>query len=175
MASRSSVLETERLRIRHFGLDDAPFVLELINDPDWHRFIGDRGIRTLEGARGYVEKNLMGLYERLGFGLDLVELKDGTPVGMCGLIKRETLEHVDLGFAFMPSWRGKGYAYESALAVRDYATGELGLERLVAITSPDNDASGKLLVRLGFEYRETIPFGTEGDVSKLYAYDPQPL
>jgi ribosomal-protein-alanine N-acetyltransferase len=170
------MLETERLRIRHFGLDDAPFVLELINDPDWHRFIGDRGVRTLEGARGYIEASLLSLYARLGFGLDLVELKDsGEPVGMCGLIKRDTLEHVDIGFAFLPAARGRGYAYESALAVRDYAIGELGLERLVAVTSPDNDASGKLLLRLGFQYKETIPWGTEGELSKLFAYAPQRL
>lgn len=170
------MLETERLRIRRFGLDDAPFVLELINDPDWHRFIGDRGVRTLEGARGYIEKSLLALYAKLGFGLDLVELKEtGEPVGMCGLIKRDTLEHVDIGFAFLPAARGQGYAYESAVAVRDYAVGELGLERLVAITSPDNDASGKLLQKLGFEYKETIPYGTEGETSKLYAYDPPRL
>ena len=97
------VLETARLRLRHLRADDSQFILELVNDPDWLRFIGDRGVRTVEDARGYIEKGPMQMYSRLGFGLDLVELKDGTPIGMCGLIKRATLHDVDIGFAFMPA------------------------------------------------------------------------
>ena len=105
--------------------------------------------------------------------MDLVERKeDGVPMGMCGLIKRDTLPDVDLGFAFLPAYRGQGYAYEAGLASRDYGVEELGLERIVAMTSPDNDASGKLLLRLGFEYEETIPWGTEGELSRFYAYAP---
>jgi ribosomal-protein-alanine N-acetyltransferase len=167
------VLETQRLRLREIDAGDAPFILELVNDPDWIRFIGDRGVRTLEDARGYIERGPRSLYAKLGFGLWLVSLKDGgTPIGMCGLIKRDTLEHVDLGYAFMPAFRGQGYAKESAEAARDYAFEVLGLDRLVAITDPANDPSGKLLERLGFRFEATIPYGTEGDVSSLYALDP---
>jgi RimJ/RimL family protein N-acetyltransferase len=166
----ATVIETQRLRLRHFTPDDAAFVLELINDPDWLANIGDRGVRTLEDARRYIENSLMKLYERLGFGLYLVELKEtGVPIGMSGLIKRDSLEDVDVGFAFLPAFRGKGYAAESARAACDYGFEALGLDRLVAITAPDNDASGKVLVRLGFAYEKTIPYGTEGEVSRLYA------
>jgi RimJ/RimL family protein N-acetyltransferase len=167
------VLETQRLTLREIDAGDAPFILELVNDPDWIRFIGDRGVRTLEDARGYIERGPRSLYAKLGFGLWLVLLKDGdTPIGMCGLIKRDTLAHVDLGYAFMPAYRGRGYAKESAEAARDYAFEVLGLDRLVAITDPANDPSGKLLERLGFRFEATIPYGTEGDVSSLYALDP---
>ena len=165
------VLETARLRLRHLRADDSPFILQLVNDPDWLRFIGDRGVRTVEDARGYIEKGPMQMYARLGFGLYLVELKDATPIGMCGLIKRATLRDVDIGFAFMPAYRGRGYAQESALAVRDYATGELGLERIVAITDPDNEASAKLLERLGFADERTISWGAEGIPSRLFGFN----
>ena len=167
------MVETERLRLTEFGPQDSAFILELLNDPDWKRFIGDRGIRTLEEARGYIERGPMAMYARLGFGLYRVALRESdVPIGMCGLIKRDSLEHVDLGFAFLPAWRGQGYAYESAAAMRDYGVGELGLERIVAITSPDNDTSGKLLLRLGFDDAGMIPWGTEGDTSRYFVFDP---
>jgi RimJ/RimL family protein N-acetyltransferase len=165
------VLATARLRLRHLRAADSPFILALVNDPDWIRFIGDRGVRTVDDARGYIERGPMQMYSKLGFGLYLVELKDGTPIGLCGLIKRATLHDVDIGFAFMPAFRGRGYAQESALAVRDYATGELGLERIVAITDPGNEASAKLLGRLGFEYERTIAWGTEGAPSRLFGFN----
>jgi ribosomal-protein-alanine N-acetyltransferase len=166
------VLETERLRMRQLTAADAPFILELVNDPGWLRNIGDRGVRNVEDARRYIENGPMKLYARLGFGLYLVSLKDGgAPIGLCGLIKRDSLEDVDIGYAFMPAFRGRGYALESAAAVRDYGTDVLGLERIVAITAPDNEPSAKLLERLGFVYQSTIPWGTEGEVSKFFAYD----
>ena len=163
------VLETARLALRYLTPADSAFILELVTDPDWLRFIGDRGVRTAEDARGYIETGPMKLYERLGFGLYLVALKDGTPLGMCGLIKRDSLEEVDIGFAFLPAFRGHGYASEAACAVRDYAFEVLGLERIVAITSPDNDSSARLLERLGFAYEKTIPWQSAGEVSRLYA------
>lgn len=167
------MFETQRLTLREFAPGDCAFILELLNDPGWKRFIGDRGIRTLEDARGYIERGPMAMYARLGFGLYRVALKEGdVPIGMCGLIKRDTLEHVDLGFAFLPAYRGQGYAYESALLMRDYGVQELQLERIVAITSPDNDTSGKLLLRLGFDDAGTLPWGTEGETSRYYVFDP---
>lgn len=163
------VLETARLRLRHLTTADSAFILELVTDPDWLRFIGDRGVRTAEDARAYIENGPMKLYERLGFGLYLVALEDGTPLGMCGLIKRDSLEDVDIGFALLPAFRGRGYAHEAACAVRDYAFEVLGLERIVAITSPDNDASARLLERLGLAYERTIPGPSGGQVSRLFA------
>ena len=164
----AQVLETERLRLREIDEADAAFILELLNDPGWVRFIGDRKLRTVADARAYIEKVPRALYRKLGFGLWRVALKaDDTPVGMCGLIKRDTLEHVDLGYALLERHRGKGYAQEAAAASRDYAFEVLGLERLVAVTTPDNASSGKLLERLGFTFEGTIPWSGD-EVSSLY-------
>lgn len=151
------ILETERLTLRELTVDDAAFILELLNDPDWLRFIGDKGVRTLEDARGYIEKGPMDMYARLGFGLFLSELKDGkVPIGMCGLIKRDALEDVDIGFAFLPAFRGKGYALEAASAVLALGRNRFRLSRIVAITHPDNVDSGKLLERLGLRFERMI-------------------
>jgi [ribosomal protein S5]-alanine N-acetyltransferase len=166
------VLETPRLALRLLSIDDAPFMLTLLNDPAWLRHIGDRGVRTVEGAREYLEAKVLSMYERLGFGLWLVEGRDdGAPMGICGLVKRDALEEVDLGFAFMPAFRKQGYAYESALAVRELAIGRLGLRRLLAITSPANFESARLLERLGFVLeREMAWAGDEKDRVSVYAY-----
>lgn len=149
-----------------------PFMLALLNDPAWLRHIGDRGVRTLEGARGYLDTRIFPMYERLGFGLWMVEGKaDGAPMGICGLVKRDSLEEVDLGFAFMPQFRKRGYGYESALAVRDHATGALGMKRLLAITSPANSESARLLERLGFAFEREMPWqGDEKDRVSVYAF-----
>lgn len=102
------ILETERLVLRHLTVEDSEFILELLNDPSWLRFIGDKGVRTLDAARDYILKNLVAMYEKLGFGLYLVEIKgEGVPVGICGLVKRDSLEDVDIGFAFLPKYRGR--------------------------------------------------------------------
>ncbi|AUB44101.1 Protein N-acetyltransferase, RimJ/RimL family (plasmid) [Nostoc flagelliforme CCNUN1] len=115
------VLETERLVLRRLSVEDSEFILEILNDPLWLRFIGDKGVRTLDDAREYILKNPVAMYERFGFGLYLVELKEkSVSIGICGLIKRDSLEDVDIGFAFLPKFRGKGYAYESASAVMMY-------------------------------------------------------
>lgn len=143
-------METPRLRLRQLVADDAPFILELLNEPGWLRFIGDRGVHDLEGARGYIEKGPRSMYTRLGFGLYCVEAKgEGTPLGMCGLLKRDNLEHVDLGFAFLARHQGRGYAREAAAASLAEARG-LGLTEVAAITSPDNQRSIQLLESLGF-------------------------
>ena len=161
------VLETERLILRRVTVEDSEFILELLNDPSWLRYIGDRGVRTLDEARDYISQTLIAMYERLGFGLYLTELKDeSTPIGICGLIKRDALEDVDIGFAFLPEFRGKGYAYEAALAVMQYGKRTFGLKRLVAITSPDNYVSARLLEKLGFNFERTIKLSADSaDVS----------
>jgi len=164
------VLETERLQLRRLTLDDAEFMLGLLNDPDWLRFIGDRGVRGVDAARDYLAAGPIAMYERMGFGLYLTELKDGrVPVGICGLIKREGLDDVDLGFAFMPQFRGRGYGGESARAVLAHGWSAFGLERIVAITSPDNQASIALLERIGFRYERVVHLrDDEDDPVKLF-------
>ncbi|HZG17118.1 MAG TPA: GNAT family N-acetyltransferase [Candidatus Bathyarchaeia archaeon] len=154
------VLETDRLILRHQSMEDAAFILELLNDPSWIKYIGDRGVRTLEDARGYIENVSQDMYARLGFGFYLTELKDGgVPIGICGLVKRESLEDVDVGFAFLPKFWGNGYAFEAASAVMNYATGVLGLQRIVGITNENNQASAKLLQKLGMHYEGMISLG----------------
>ena len=132
------VLETERLILRRLTTDDGEFILELVNEPAWLEFIGDKGVRNLEDARQYILNGPIEMYQRLGFGLYLVQLKDGTSIGICGLIKRPTLEDVDIGFALLSRFSGKGYAYEAASAVMNYGREVLGMDRIVAITNPAN-------------------------------------
>ncbi|WP_226662830.1 GNAT family N-acetyltransferase [Microbulbifer aggregans] len=146
-------LTTERLQLRKLtGSDeDAQFTLALLNDPDFHRFIGDRGVRTIEDARGYIESGPLSMYRQHGFGMYCVERKDGTPIGQCGLVCRDGLDDIDIGFAFLPEYRGNGYAREAAEAVMDWGKQALGLSRIVAIANPENAASIRLLEKLGLE------------------------
>jgi len=168
----SSVLETKRLILRRLTVDDDAFILELLNDPAWLEFIGDKGVRTLADARDYIRNGPMAMYEREGFGLFLTEQKsDGAPIGMCGLIKRETLEDVDIGFAFLPQFRAQGYGFESASAVMEYGKGTFGLTRIVAIASPDNVNSARLLEKLGMQLAKTVKLAVDADEVNLYASD----
>ena len=164
------VARTERLRLRWLDARDAPFVLELVNDPAWIRYIGDRNVRTLRDAERYIDDGPVAMYARTGFGLYLVESRrTGEPVGLCGLIKRDSLEDVDLGFALLPGHRGKGYALESAAAVMAYARAVVGLSRIVAILSRDNERSRRLLEKLGFEREREIRLHADGEPLELYA------
>jgi len=148
----SEVLRTARLRLRVAAPEDAPFYLELVNDPDFITHIGDRGLRTLEAAAQAIETGPVDMQRSRGHSLYLVErLEDGLPVGMAGLIKRDTLEDVDLGYAFLPAYRGLGYAFEAAQALTGHAR-SLGIPRLAAIVNPDNTASIGLLLKLGMRY-----------------------
>jgi [ribosomal protein S5]-alanine N-acetyltransferase len=166
------VLETERLILRRLTVGDSKFILELLNDPSWLRFIGDKGVRTLDDARDYILKNPVAMYERFGFGLYLTERKgEGVSIGICGLIKRDSLEDVDIGFAFLPKFRGKGYAYESASAVMDHGRRTFGLNRIVAITSPDNYDSAKLLEKLGFSFERTVELSGDSERVNLFTSD----
>ena len=148
-----TILETERLRLRKLVADDAEFILRLLNEPSFLRYIGDKNVRTIEDAQRYIETGPTASYERFGFGLFLVELKrTGTPIGMCGLLKRDTLPDVDIGFAFLPDYWSQGYAFEASIATLKQGRERFGLSRIVAITSLDNNASIKLLEKLGFKY-----------------------
>lgn len=167
-----TILETERLVLRRMCLDDDAFIRTLLNEPSFVRFIGDRGVRTLDDARRYIADGPLASYRRVGFGLYLVETRDErAPIGICGLLKRDTLEHPDIGFAFLPRFWSQGYAYESASAVLCYGRTALRIRRILAITSPDNDASIRLLKRLGFAYEGTRRL-TEGSPEvKVFASD----
>jgi len=164
------VLSTERLELRWLAAEDADFIVELMNDPDWLRYIGDRGIRSADDARDYIATGPVSMYSSLGFGLYAVELREsGTAIGICGLIGRDWLEGVDVGFAFLPRFRGMGYAHEAAAATVEYARNTLGLDRVLGIVSPDNHGSVRLLEKLGMtlermamppaEAREVCIFG----------------
>jgi ribosomal-protein-alanine N-acetyltransferase len=163
------VLETARLNIRRLNTGDADFIRRLLNEPSFVHYIGDRGVRTDEDARRYIREGPMASYAQHGFGLSLVELKhSGKPAGICGLLKRESLDDVDLGFAFLPEFWHQGYALEAAAAVLADA-GDRGLERVLAITSPDNDASMRLLEKLGFRYERMMHQGGDRTEIKVFA------
>ena len=164
------VAETARLRIRWFDASDGAFIVELLNQPAWIRFIGDKGVRTHEDALRYLEHGPVAMYRQTGFGLYAVDLKEtGERIGMCGLIRREALPDVDLGFAFLPSFWRNGYALEAAGAVVSYGRRVLKLRRIIAIASPDNDRSRKLLERLGFHFERAVTLPPNGEMLDLYA------
>ena len=164
------VIETERLILRWLTIDDAEFIMELVNEPSWIRFIGDRKVKSVGDARTYIAKGPAAMYERVGFGLYRVERKDdGVPIGLCGLIKRDGLDDVDLGFAFLPRFWGQGYAFESASAVLAFGQREFGLKRIVAITSKDNENSIKLLQCIGLKFEKMVRLSADEEEVKLFA------
>lgn len=167
------LIATARLRLDPFTADDAPFIVALLTDPDWLRYIGDRGVRTEEEARGYLAAGPLASYAAHGFGLYRVARRDtGVPIGMCGLLRRETLPDVDLGFAFLPAYRGQGYAREAAAATLAYARGTLGLARILAIVSPENAASMRVLEALGMAREGMVRLSDDRDAVWLFASPP---
>jgi len=165
-----NILKTERLLLRRLTAGDAAFILELLNEPAFLENIGDRGARTLADARRYIAKGPVASYRRFGFGLYLVELKDpGAPIGICGLLKRESLDDVDIGFAFLRRFWSRGYARESAAAVMHYGWTTLRLPRIVAITKPTNQASITLLEKLGLRFEKIVALPDHGGENKLFA------
>ncbi len=166
----SIVTETERLLLRRLTTEDAAFVLELVNEPSWLRFIGDRNVHSLDEAAGYISRGPLESYEKNGFGLYLVVIKEsGEPAGMCGLIRRDSLPHPDIGFAFSPRYWGRGYAHEAAAAVMEHGRATHRMNPILAIVNPDNERSISLLEKLGmtFESPYRLP-GEEQDV-RLYS------
>ena len=166
-----TALETERLALREFTAADADFVLRLVNEPAFLRFIGDRGVRNLDDARKYIADGPVAGYAREGHGLLRVDRKsDGAAIGMCGVLKREALPQPDIGFSFLPDYWSHGYALEAAQAVMRHARDTLGLGRILAITTRDNAPSMRLLDKLGFRFERMIAFGNEE--LRLFASDP---
>ena len=164
------ILETNRLTLTELSTDDAPFIFELLNSPGWLEFIGDRGIKTLDDAINYIVNGPIKSYEKNNFGLYSVKLKDGNiPIGICGLIKRDSLEDIDIGFAFLPDYEGKGYAYESADAILSNAKIELRIKRIVAITIKENSKSIQLLEKTGFVFEKLIQLPDDAEELMLFA------
>ena len=166
------ILETDRLVLRQLHARDAAFILRLVNEPSWLRYIGDKGVRTLRDAEAYIRTGPVDMYQRLGFGLWLIERKpQRTPMGICGLLKRDTLDDVDIGFALLPEYRRTGYAFEAASATMEYAERRLDLSRVVAITTTDNTASHALLEKLGFCFERPVQLTPGDEELKLFALE----
>lgn len=166
------MFQTGRLYLRKISILDAPFFFELLNSPSWLEFIGDRGVDSVEKAEAYIENNYLPSYKN-GLGNFLVTLSSShLPIGSCGLFKRENLEFPDIGFAFLPEYVGKGYGYEAASVVLDYAIKELKLTKLYGFTVPNNIASIKLLEKLGLQNKG--PFTLEGDEAELLLFELHP-
>lgn len=165
------MLETDRLRIRRLSTEDAGLLLKVFNDPAFIQFVGDRHIRTVEDARAFIEKVPLESYRRFGFGHYASELKDDdTPIGIVGLIKRDALDDVDIGFSLLPEFRAQGYAFEAASALMEYGTNTLGLQRIVGIASPDNARSIRLLGKLGLTFERMVKLSEDGDALSLFGW-----
>jgi RimJ/RimL family protein N-acetyltransferase len=166
------VLETPRLQLRWLSTDDAPFIFDLLNEPDWKRYIGDKGVDSLQAASDYIRSVPMASYERHGFGLYAVQRRsDGQLLGMCGLIRRDWLPDVDIGFALLARHAGQGWAHEAAAAVLAHARDVLGLRRIVAVTTQDNQRSQSLLERLGLRHQGMVRAPGETTDIRFYAMD----
>lgn len=165
----NKILETTHLILREFTLEDAEFLLILMNSPSWLQFIGNKSVKNAEHARQYIEKGLIQSYREKGFGLWLVEKKEeNIPIGMCGLLKRETLENVDIGFALLPAYEGKGYGFEIATSTLIYGKHILDIKTIVAITRSDNKRSIALLEKLGLNHHSFIRLKPESEELMLF-------
>ena len=165
------VLQTPRLTLRWYHADDAASLLALVNDPGWLQHIGQRHVHTLDDARRFIEERLAAACERQGFGLWAMERRNsGEVAGMCGLVRRDGLPGIDLGYALLPAHRGQGLVHEAATACLDHAHRVLGQTRVLAITSPDNHASARVLAKLGFVPQGRITLPGETAASDLYAW-----
>jgi RimJ/RimL family protein N-acetyltransferase len=164
------ILETERLELRWMTLDDAPMMFAVWNDPAFMQFVGDRGIRTIDEAQTCMQQGPLHLYTEYGYGpFRVIHRDDGADMGVCGLYRRDGLDEPDIGFAFLPEFRGRGFGYEASVAVLDHARDDLKLPRVTAIVSPENSASIGLLEKLGLHYDKLMRLpGDDKDVS-LYS------
>jgi len=162
------ILTTERLLIRELDAEaDADFIYRLLNSEKFIKYIGDRGVRTSDEAHDFIRDRYRKSYEEHGYGLYCVELKDGTQIGICGFVRRDTLPGPDIGFAFLPEFEGQGYGFESVDAMMSYGREKLGFSEVLAITTLDNEASGKLLEKIGFAFDKTIETA-EGETLRLF-------
>ncbi len=164
------VSKTERLVLREASIDDSEFILKLVNEPAWHEFISSHSIDSIEKASEYVEQKMIAMYQRFGFGLWVVEkIDDAIPIGICGLLKRDSLPYIDLGFALLSKYWGKGFAFEASMSSLMYARNKLGMQKVVAILNPSNTRSVSLLEKMGFLYESKFSHPGSDEVLSLYA------
>ena len=164
------ILETERLILREIVESDAEFILDLLNQPSFIKYIGDRNVRTLKDAREFIENRYRQSYLEHGFGLYTVELKENeTPIGICGFVKRDSLPDADIGFAFLPQFERRGYAFESADAIMKYGREVFGLKCVLAVTTQDNESSAKLLGKIGLKFERLIRLPYDNEELKLFS------
>jgi len=163
-------LETARLLLRRLELDDAPFVLRLLNEPSYIQNIGDRGVRSIEDAQRYLREGPLAMYEQFGFGLwHTARKSDGATVGMCGLLRRDILPDVDIGYAYLPEYWGQGFAFEAADATLRHAATKFGLRRLIGVVSQGNPGSIRVLEKLGMRFEGMYPMHPGEPEVRLYA------
>ncbi len=166
------ILEVERVILRELVETDGEFMLDLLNQPSFIKYIGDRNVRSVEAAREFIENRYRASYRVNGYGLWAVEAKEtGAAMGICGFVKRDSLPDADIGFAFLPQFEGKGYALEAAVGTMKYGAETLNLRSVLAITSTDNEKSGKLLGKLGFSFEGLIKLGDDAEQVKLFAWE----
>jgi RimJ/RimL family protein N-acetyltransferase len=167
-----TILETERLTLRQLTTDDAEFILGLVNEPSFIQNIGDRQVRTLEDACAYIMNGPVKSYEKHGFGLWAIVLKEtNEAIGMCGLIRRDSLEDVDIGYALLPRFWSQGYAVEAARATKIYARDVIGLKRIVAIVDPANEGSIRVLEKIGLHYEKMVRLSADDIDLQLFGAD----
>ncbi len=165
-----TILETERLILKEFSSEDREFIQELLNTPGWLKYIGTRSINTTEDAINYIKNRIQKSYSETGFGFYLMILKSsGAKAGMCGLVKRESLDDIDIGFALLPQFEGNGYAFEASEGVMKFAKDNLNLKKLAAITVPYNTPSIKLLEKLGMKFEKEINLPGDPETLMLYS------
>ena len=168
------IIQTDRLQLRRLSVDDAEFILRLLNEPSFIQNMGDRGVRTLDEARAYILKGPVASYEKFGFGLWMVETRSAAaPIGICGLLKREVLDDVDIGYALLPEFWSQGYALESASAVMSYAREKLRATRVLAVVNADNQSSIRLLEKLAFQFERMVRLSENAPEIKLFAAEVQ--
>lgn len=166
------ILETERLILREITEADAEFILDLLNQPSFIKYIGDRNVRTVDAARDYIESRFIKSYLENNFGFYAVVLKEtNLPIGICGFVKRDSLPEADIGFAFLSDYERKGYGYESASAVLEYGKKSLNFKRLLAITAQNNQSSIKLLEKLGFKFERLIKMPHDAEELNLFSFE----
>ena len=157
-----NIIKTERLLINRITLDDAPYILELMNDKDWIRNIGDRGMKSIEDVEEYIRTKFLKTYEESNIGFySLILQKSHEFIGIAGLVDREGIDYIDIGYGLLPDYRGKGYALEASQAIYDYGYKELKIEKIVAIVNPDNSSSIQLLSKLGLKFEKMVRFPDE--------------
>jgi len=167
--STYKTFETERLILKPTTVEDAAFILELMNTPKWHKYIGDRNVNTLEDAEAYILEKMKPQLVRLGYGnYTLIRKSDQTKIGTVGLYDREGMDGIDIGFGFLPAYEKKGYAYEAANKIKNVAFNDFGLELIKAITNKENVASQKLLEKLGLTQKGNIQLPNDDEALFLY-------